>query len=419
MALTVKAIEHLKPGDGYSKRYRDSKGLYLQVAPAKDGRVTRSWIFRFAVGGKARHAGLGSYPEISLARARELAGAWRAKLQGPDPVDPIAERRQKLLAIAQAIEQEHKDRQRTFGAAAEGWLKTREKKWSNDAYRRQVDRLLTSTCESIWAKPVKDIDEDDVRRVLEPVWKNTPTTASRLRMYIEGVLAKAKALRWRTGENPARWKENLEHSFVTPSKNDVDHVPALPIDDAPEFAAKLRARDDVAAKALELLLLTAVRLADVRQARWRDFDLMAQCWNIPKMSKTKMPFRVPLSDRAVALLQGIPHRTGNGHVFAGRREGKPIGASEFGRIMQPLYPGYPPRGLRSTFRDWAAERTSHPNHVVEMALGHIIADKVEAAYRRGDLFAKRAALMRDWSRFCARPPSVKANVVQLHKSHAQ
>lgn len=413
--MTAKAIEHLKAGDGYSRRYRDSRGLYLQVAPAKNGGVTRSWIFRFAVGGKARHAGLGPYPEISLAAARELAVEWRKKLQEPDPVDPIAERRQKRLAIAQAIEQERTERTRTFGVVAQAWLKTREKKWTNDVYRRQVDRLLTSKCAAIWSKPVKDVDEDDVRRVLEPVWKDTPATASRLRMHIEGVLAKAKALKWRAGENPARWKENLEHSFVAPSKNDTEHVPALPFDAAPAFAAQLRARNDVAAKAVEFLLLTAVRLGDVRKARWRDIDLPGRCWSIPKMVKTKKPFRVPLADRAVKLLRELPAGAGNDHVFAGRIAGKPIGAAEAGRVMGPLCPGYPPRGLRSTFRDWAGERTNYQNHVVEMAMGHKISSAIEAAYRRGELYRKRERLMAAWATYCCSKPTTAAtaDVIQL------
>jgi Arm DNA-binding domain len=231
--LTPAIIAQLKPGpNGNARRVRDSKGLYIQIAhaPSMANSISRSWIFRYFIRGQSRHVGLGPYPEVSIADARALASQWRAKLKSPDPVDPLIERDKAKAALAAQIEQERKDREHTFGSTAEAWFAKQAKKWTHDGYRRQVWQLVEK-----WCRPVRLLNEDDVMRVLEPVWngtedrKATPETGARLRMYLEDILsfAAAPTRKWRDPSvpNPARWADNLEHVFTAPRQ---ERHPARP-----------------------------------------------------------------------------------------------------------------------------------------------------------------------------------------------
>jgi integrase len=244
-------------------------------------------------------------------------------------------------------------------------------------------------------------------------------------MYLEAILAKAKAGKLREGENPAAWAENMGHEFPSPSKRVVRHYRALPVDDAPVFAAELRARGDVPARALEFLLLTGVRTSDVRKLTWDQIDDLdhPSVWTIPVILKRKetepQPFRVPLSQRAVDLLKSLSPEVDNPHVFPSRFAGKGLGENTLLDLMKEMRPGYPPHGLRSTFRDWAATRTNFASEVAEMAITHVVGNKSERAYQRDDLLEKRRRLMADWARFCANPPSAADNVLALRRPKAR
>jgi len=253
------------------------------------------------------------------------------------------------------------------------------------------------------------IDTGLVLKVLESVWKAKTETASRVRSRIENVLDWAKVRGYRQGDNPARWKGHLDKLLPAPAKvRKPEHHAAMPYAELPAFMAELRAREGIAAVALEFTILTATRAGEVLGATWDEIDLAAKVWVIPGVRmKAGREHRIPLSVRTVQLLAGMPHD--QDLIF-------PVSSNKaMQKIMHVLRPGYVPHGFRSTFRDWAAEQTGYPNHVVEQALAHAIGDKVEAAYRRGDLFEKRRRLMAEWARYCATEPT-GATVVPIRKA---
>jgi integrase len=381
--LSALAIERL------TKRglYRDMQGLYLRVGETG----TKSWIFRYMLVGKPHSMGLGSYPEVSLARARDLAGEMRAAMRGINPIDPLAARRANLAKMK--AETDH-----SFGAAAESWLTQQKEKWTNERYAGQVDALVRKSCSAIWSRPVASIGKTEVIAVLEPVWSRTAVTASRLRMYIQQILDRAVFLGWREpGDNPARWVGHLQHGFIPQSSHDVEHMAALPFTDAPALALELRAHDDVAARALEFTLLTAARTGEVLGAVWSEIDLTTRTWIVPaERMKAKVEHRVPLSDRAVQLIEQLPPGTGE-RVFFGL---SPIAMR---RLLLKLRPGYMVHGLRSSFKDFAGERAHAPAHIIEMCLAHAVGDAVMQAYGRSDLITRRATLMQQWASFLERP----------------
>lgn len=378
--LTAARIEHLRPG-----LYRDSKGLYLKVGPNGG----KSWVFRYMLAGVARHAGLGPYPEISLAGARKLAEEWRIKLNGPDPVDPLEERRKAKAALAK-----HSDQR--FGAAAQSWLALKGDKWTNAYYRKQVERQLRQYCAAIWNTPLKDIDTPTIINLLEGEWKAHRVTASKVRMYIEGVIAHG-AFKWQIASldpNPARWEDHLEHHFAAPKESDVKSIPGIPVDEMQSFAADLRARDGLKFRALELLMLCGLRSDDVRTMRWEHLN---GDWRNPDVSKTHKPLTVPLCDRAHEILNSLP-RLGP-YVFPGRNPNQPLGGHEMQRAMKAIKPGCTPHGLRKSFRTWAGERTSTAPDTIEVAIGHIVGNRVERTYNEGELLEKRRLLMQAWSEY--------------------
>jgi integrase len=364
--------------------YNDGGLLYLQV----DAGGNRSWIFRYGAQGRHHH-GLGPLHTVSLAEAREKARECRKLLL--DGHDPIAESRTRRaaarIAAAKAV---------TFAAAAETYITKHHAAWKNPKNRQQWRNTLATYAYPVLGKlPVAAIDTGLVLRVLEPIWHTKSETASRVRMRLERVLSWAAVHGYRPGDNPARWRGHLDHLLPAQGKiAPVRHHGALPYADVPAFLVELRQRDGLAAAALEFLILTAARTGEVLGATWGELDSEQRTWMIPaRRMKSGREHRVPLSDRAVELLRELP------------REGqRPFALSNMA-LLQLLKrmnrPGITAHGFRSSFRDWAAERTNYPNHVVEMALAHAVGDKVEAAYRRGDLFQKRRALMRAWSAFCA------------------
>lgn len=249
-------------------------------------------------------------------------------------------------------------------------------------------------------------------RVLEPIWKKIPETARRVRGRIEAVLGYATVSKFRSGDNPARWRNHLQ-TLLGGTQKVVEHHAALPLVEAPTFMAELRERKSMSALALEFLILTAARTGEVIGARWSEIDQEARTWTIPKeRMKAKAEHRVPLSPPAIEILKGLERR--GEFVFGAAFTGKPLSNMALLELLRGMRPGTTTHGFRSTFRDWAAERTNYPNHVVERALAHTIPDKVEAAYRRGDLFEKRRRLMGAWAGFLAKPVPAVTGAAVIH-----
>ena len=255
-----------------------------------------------------------------------------------------------------------------------------------------------------------------VHRILEPIWSTKPHVGQRLRERIEAVLDYAKGMKLRSGENPALWRGNLEHMLPKAKRTSREHHPALRYADLPAFMVELRALPGIPARMLEFVILTATRTGEARFAHWSEFDLRAAVWTIPgERMKGDKEHRVPLTERALAILRELPRDAGNDAVFPGRAAGGFLNQDAMADVLAKLRPGTTVHGFRSTFRDWAAETTAYPNHVPEMALAHAIANGVEAAYRRGDLFEKRRRLMDEWAGFCS-SPTVEAKVIPLRSA---
>ena len=394
MALTTKRLAKLtEPG-----RYGDGRGLYLQVTPAG----VRSWLLRYERGGRERAMGLGSVADFTLDEARERARKARQLLaDGIDPLDARKVERTKQATEASLAAAANV----TFGECAEQYFKFHSRKWNNAKHSAQFLSSLRMYAFPALAKvPVAAIDKALVLKAIEPIWYTKTETASRVRGRIESVLDFAKTRGYRSGENPAAWDGNLVHALpARGSIAKVDHHPALPFADVPDFMAQLAAREGSAARALEFTILNAARTGEVIGARWSEINLPQKLWSIPAgRMKAKKEHRVPLTDRALQTLKALPREAD--FIFSGSRKGAPISNMAMAQLLKRMNRlDITVHGFRSTFRDWAAERSNYPNHVVEMALAHVIGDKVEAAYRRGDLFAKRARLMTEWARYCTTP----------------
>jgi integrase len=404
--------------------YGDGKGLYLQVTDGVDG-LTKSWVFRFkrlnVSGGKARKMGLGPYPELSLANAREKAReAYRMLLEG---IDPIEARRAKFEAGRLDAA-----RAKTFKECAREYIADHVATWKNQKHRDQWPASLKAYAYPVFGDlSVADVDLALVLKSIKPIWNEKPETASRVRGRIETILGWATTHGYRTGDNPARWRGHLENLLPSPDKvKPVKHHPALPYGDAPEFMEHLRSMEGVSARALEFLILTATRTSETLNTEWSEIDFKNQVWTIPAVRmKAGKEHRLPLCDRLVEILAALPREDGQLFVFMGFQTGSPLSNMSLNMTLRRMQTkrawvdkhGKPitAHGFRSTFRDWAAERTGYPNHVVEQALAHAIGDKVEASYRRGDLLEKRKRLMADWARYCSTPvmSEARANVVGL------
>jgi integrase len=401
--------------------YRDNgdgaaRGLYLQVAPAAKGGVVKSWTYRFVspITGRPRWMGLGPADVVGLAKARELAREARAtvKLGG----DPIAERHERRMAAK--IEAA---RVVTFGKCAADYIEAHAAKWSNEKHVAQWRGTFEgegAATAAINAMPVAAIDTSLVLNVLRPIWKTKPETASRIRGRIERVLAWATVSGYRHGENPARWRGHLAE--MLPAKKQIQaikHHPALPYADIPDFMAKLRADNGAAARALELTVLCATRTNETLGARWPEIDFKENVWTVPaERTKRKRQHRIPLCDRAIQILRGMSRA--DEFVFPGRNGKKPLGEKTLLLMAQGIAgPRATTHGFRSSFRDWCKEQTNYPRQIAELALAHVVADKSEAAYARGDALEKRRRLMADWARYCAEPPRPKSEkVVTLHRT---
>lgn len=382
-------------------------GLALQIIGG-----SKSWLLRVAVAGRRRDMGLGAYPEVGVADARRLAAAAREQIR--QGIDPIAQRRAAQQALRTAAASHL-----TFDQAAARCIEAREAGWKNAKHGKQWSATLQTYAFPIIGKlHVADIALPHVLQVLEPVWRVKPETASRLRQRVETVLSWATTRGYRHGDNPARWRGHLDQVLPAPSSvQQVVHHAALPVDQVGAFMQRLQQADGIGALALRFAVLCASRSGEVRGATWSEVDMQRGVWVIPgSRMKAKREHRVPLSADALALLQALPRYAGTDLLFPSSK-GTALSDATLLQVCRRMGIAGVPHGFRSTFRDWAAERTSHPSEVVEMALAHTVGDKVEAAYRRGDLFEKRRALMEDWARFCDPLPHV--DVAGSHPTGAQ
>ncbi|MCJ2114712.1 integrase arm-type DNA-binding domain-containing protein [Methylobacterium sp. E-025] len=387
--LTALGVTRLKtPG-----MYGDGGGLWLQVT----GKGGKSWIFRYTLQGKAREMGLGPVSTFSLAEARDKALACRKlTYEGVDPIEVRRERLQKAaLEAARTV---------TFRTCAEAYIEAHKAGWRNGRHVGQWSATLESYAYPIIGDhPVQAIDTALVMRVLDPIWTTRSETAARVRGRIESILDWAKTRSYRDGENPARWKGHLANLLPKRSKvSKVKHHPALPFNEVRSFLKTLDERGGTAARLLAFTILTAARSGEARDALWSEIDMQAGVWTVPGVRmKGGREHRVPLSQPALAILaemRGLDATV----VFPGSRSGKPLSHMAMLMLLRRLDRGdITTHGFRSSFRDWAAETTAFPSDVVEMALAHVIDNKVEAAYRRGDLFQKRRELMAAWSAYCS------------------
>lgn len=374
-------------------------GLALQVLSSGG----RTWILRAVIGNRRREMGLGGYPGVTLAAAREAAREARDLIRrGIDPIEAAKEARE-ALKVTPAVAY-------TFRAAAEAYIAAHEASWKNAKHRDQWTATLKNYAYPVMGKlDVAVIDLPHVMRVLEPIWIKKTETAKRLRGRIEMVLDWAGARGFRSGPNPARWRGHLDKLLAKPSKvHRITHHRALPIDEISGFMTRLRGAEGVGARALEFAILTAARSGEVRGATWKEIDLDARLWTISaERMKAAREHRAPLSEAAVATLKAMPPGRPDSYVFRAAHGGR-LSDMTISAVLRRLEVDAVPHGFRSTFRDWVAERTAYPNEVAEMALAHAVGNKVEAAYRRGDLFEKRLAMMNDWADFCLREPTPPA-----------
>jgi integrase len=354
-------------------------------------------VLRYQLAGRRRDMGLGPYPEVTLARAREKAlDARRLVKEG---IDPLAERRRQ-----QAL---------TFRAAAEALIESKRPGWKNAKHAAQWSSTLAAYAyPKIGDLDVKTIETPDVLAVLRPIWTAKPETASRLRQRIEAVLDYATAMQVREGENPARWKGRLDHLLPAPAKvRTVAHHAAIDWREAPGLMRRLAGMAGTSARALVFAILTAARSGEVRGMTWGEVDVEAAAWTVPAARmKAAKEHRIPLSPAVLDLLDA-PAANDQLVFPSPSRPDRPLSDMSLAAVLKRMGRGdLTVHGFRSTFRDWAGETTQHPREVIEAALAHRLKDKAEAAYARGDLFIKRRRLMEDWASYLA---SVPAEVSEL------
>lgn len=367
-------------------------GLILQVTETG----ARSWILRATVGGKRRDIGLGGFPDVTLAGAKEAARAARLKIKGG--IDPVQDARAQRSALAAA-----RASAMPFTDAAAKYIAAHESGWKNAKHGAQWSATLETYAFPIIGKiVVADIETAHIMRVLEPIWTTKTETASRLRGRIESVLDWATVRGYRKGDNPARWRGHLDQ--LLPARNKVqkvEHHSALNYKELSGFILALRKQAGMGALALEFAILTAARSGEVRGATWAEIDTDTAVWTIPaSRMKAEKEHRIPLSDAVLALLAALPRMAGTDLIFPNTK-GEPLSDMALTAVLRRMNVDVTAHGFRSTFRDWAGETTAYPREVIEHALAHQLKDKAEAAYARGSLFDKRRRLMDDWAKFCA------------------
>jgi len=381
--------------------YGDGGGLYLKVG---DGGA-KSWIIRWSSGGKVRKRGLGPTHTVSLAQARQSAAEARGMIR--DHIDPRDARRAAALAAARMID---------FDTAAALYIEAHQARWKNAKHVKQWATSLATYASPVFGKlPVSSVDVGMVMKVLTPIWTSKNATAFRVRGRLEAVLAWAEVNEYRDGKNPAVWRNNLDKILPPPTKvRKTVHHPAMPYAQVPGFMAELRRRQDVASRALEFLILVAGRTGEVLGALWDEIDLTARQWTVPgERMKVGVKHIVPLSDRAVAIVEEMKAIRRNDFVFPGAHRGKGLGSMALLVLLQRMeHDNITVHGFRSSFRDWCTERDKVREVVAEAALAHGAKDETDAAYRRATYLNERVELMRRWADYCDIPVS-SGNVVSL------
>lgn len=395
--LIFKAVENFDaPGD-----YNDGGGLYLQVSPW----ITKSWMLRYRIHGRQRAMGLGSYPAVTVKEARERASDARRQVR--DGMDPIEARKvraqQSRLSSAKTA---------TFKDCASAYIESHRAGWANPKHAAQWSATLETYAYPVFGQlPVQAVDTTLVMKCVEPIWREKTETASRVRGRIESVLDWAKVRGYREGENPARWRGHLDKLLPKPTKvTKVKHHAAMPYADIAQFMRDLHEREGIAPKALEFVILTAARVSEAVNAKWSEFDLDRKLWTVPSdRMKAKRDHRVPLSGVTLKLLERLDSQREGDYVFpAWTSPDKPLTGAACLTLLDDMgRADLTTHGFRSTFRDWAAEQTAFPRQIAEAALAHVVSDKTEAAYQRGDLLDRRALLMQAWAQYCTKPQSAK------------
>jgi integrase len=394
MAKLDKATDRTIKAEGPG-RHCLGRGLWLNVTPLG----ARSWFYRFMLSGADHWMGLGPYPEVGLAKARDEAlAARRLVLSG---VDPIAARRKGKVVLP------------TFGQMADEVAASLSQGFRNAKHAAQWSMTLNVYAAPLRSMPVDKIEASDVLAVLSPLWITKRETASRLRGRIETVLDAAKAKGHREGDNPAAWKGNLKSILPGRQKVAPKHHAAMPYKEVAALIAKLRESASVTALALEFAILTAARSGEALGCRWDEIDVAGKVWNVPGVRmKSGRPHSVPLSDRACQIIETIGEAKVSDFVFPSRT-GLPLSAESTRQLLHRLgVQGATTHGFRSSFRDWCGNETHHPREVIEHALAHGEGDATEQAYRRGSAFDKRRVLMSEWAHYCE-PRAPAENVVQF------
>ena len=400
-------------------------GLALQVTQTNDNPPARSWVLRAMIAGRRRALGLGPYPAVTLAGAREKAEILHRDIrENRDPLMLKRQERSKAQATAA--------RAMTFQKAAEQYIEERRKNWKNLKHAQQWENTLKTYAYPVIAEvQVAEVDKAMVLKIIKPIWAEKTETANRVRDRIKLILSWAKAHGLRDGDNPAEWRGHLEHALVAPTKMaTIAHQPALPVSAVGAFVARLhKEQTDLAAKALEFVILTAARDGEVRGADWTEIDLDNRIWNVPAdRMKAGRAHRVPLSPAAIRLLKSLPRVDGNPHLFPGSSKLGRLSENTLNEVIKRLHerelvpsdaPGRPAvvHGMRSTFRNWGRERTDFRPELLEMSLAHTVGSAVERAYARDDALEQRRKIMVAWAEFVSKPdlPAQKRTVNGLGK----
>lgn len=382
--LTVKGIAASK-----SKKLRDGGGLWL--VQKGDGRY---WIFSYTLAGRRREMGIGPLHSVGLADARERAAKAREMVRAG--IDPIRDKRQALA---------EQPKPKTFGEYADSFIDDAVSagRWRGNKTEARWRNMIQNHAAPIRHRPIADIDIDDVKTALKPLWGIKQESAEKLRECIERVLDAAKVERLRTGDNPAAWKGNLEHVLHKPAKVEGEgHHAAMPHEQMKEFMKSLATTKGVAARCLEFTILTVVRSGSARGALWSEFDFDKKIWTVPATRmKTGKTYRVPLSAEVIVLLERMKKQSVNEFVFPGVRAGKPLTDNALGKALEKAGGGeYTTHGFRSTFRDWATEVAHVPREIAEAAMSHAVGDAVERSYARSDALQRRHTLMEEWAEYC-------------------
>lgn len=424
--LTEKEITHAKSGF-----HLDGNGLYLQVT--KTG--AKSWLFRYQLHGKRRWAGVGSLSDVPAKVARVKAAEMRISVaNGIDPINQKQAERKEILANAA----KEAAKSVTFKMLAIDYIEQNKAGWRNAKHIQQWENTLeTYVYDVIGHLPPADVTTEHVLKILKDIWLTKTETATRIRGRLEVILSYAKIKGYRDGDNPAAWKNHLDHVLPQPSKvAPHKHHPALPFGRMAEFMAALNNMDTMASSCLSFTILTACRSQEAFESKWDEFDLDARLWVIPpERMKMTREHRVPLTDSVVNILKHRKATKVNDYVFPGAKENRPLSNMAMTNLIRRLHEGLcvaekesgnkakgwvdkdgrivTAHGFRSSFRDWAAEVTHYPGEMAEIQLAHAVSNPVEAAYRRGDMFEKRRTMMADWAQWCGQQPT--SNVVSMGK----